>query len=90
MNEILLQHRGKFNFYNVETGRFRLTQALGVDELQKMVMEEQGEQGVQDLRGQVERSKSNRRSLSDVLFFNRAGEANRHLPVAECIEYFLT
>ena len=89
MNLYLCQYRHKFNFYDIQSGRFEYDESLSLPDLQQVVYRGEGEAGLRELPGRIERTKSEAR-LRDVLFCNRAGEDSKHLTVEECIEFFLS
>lgn len=89
MSEVLLQNRGKFNFYDDMKCRFRFDAAITLQEVQDVVKRDAGEQGLLDLPRRVKRSKDFAR-LRDLLQTNRAGEGGKHLTIDECLEFYLS
>lgn len=89
MAEVLLQNRGRFNFYNETTGRFRFNTALSLQEVQDVVNCDAGETGMAELPRRLKRSKDFTR-LRETLESNRAGEGGMHLCLDDCLEFYLS
>jgi len=89
MNETLCHHKGKFNYYNIQTGQFRFEKGLSLEGLQQQVLKDQGESGLRSLGSQVRRAKTFG-TLRDLISFNSAGDGNKTLTLEECQEYFFT
>lgn len=85
MTEILVHHRGKFNYFNTLSGKFRYQEALDVEALQ---IDAAGVVDIQELRRKIERAK--KLNPADVIYLNRASMADGNLSVQDCLEFFLS
>lgn len=96
MANIICHHNGKYNLYTTIADGFCYESALTLDQLQEIVKEQQGRNGLDQLPARLERAHKNGhsaregRTLEDFLYCNRAGENEEHLSFNECINRFLS
>jgi hypothetical protein len=92
---IICHNKGRYNFYSTISDGFRFVESINLKQLQDLIKEEDGTNGLKKLPERLERSHDQGTSMFDMnlkelLEENRAGEDEKHLSYEECIKTFLS
>lgn len=96
MPNVICHHKGKYNLYTTIADGFCYESALTLEQLEQVIKERQGSDGIARLPERLERAHIFGHSglfggsLNELLLCNRAGENEKHLSYEECINKFLT
>lgn len=83
MAEIICHHNGKYNIYNTISEAFRFRRGLSLEQIQQVIKNDLGNQGLRALPNRLERAHAAGHSaftgetLDELLLCNRAGEGKR-------------
>lgn len=95
MPKYIIHHEGAYNLYTTIMDGACYEEAMTLEELQQLVKDEQGNEGLRELPASLERAhrtgcSSFTESLDDCLVANRAGPNETELSKDEFIKRFLT
>jgi hypothetical protein len=92
---IICHNKGRYNFYSTISDGFRFVESINLKQLQDLIKEEDGTNGLKDLPERLERCYKQGTSyygttLRELIECNRAGENEKNLSYKECIKRFLS
>lgn len=96
MANVLCHYHGKYNFYTTVADGFCYVSSLTLEQVEQVVRDEYGQQGIDQLPDRLDRAHKNGHSaleggtLEEFLCCNRAGENEEHLSFDECVTQFLS